>query len=299
MKLPFISDVSFATVMFVVVVYLCEAQSHHLQSASSSRLSPSSRFSRTFNDRRQSVRSIPVRSRSRSRSSPTRQISGQSSSRQSNMPQNNQGSSSGQGQQISSINNLSNAILLSALLGMDMPREQRMSNQRLIMSHLLGINAPQSQNQSPFSGVRSSSSSVMAPSSSNERGSFSPAFGNPSSSNFANSLPGHNLILQTPGQQHGQPLVIEAGGQIQVQEIKKPGGQTQVVINTSQNSSPSLRATTSKASTVPSLPTVNPYLLSGEDPPEKEKSPLHDIQELTKLLKDLGINLPKTGTVGR
>ncbi|XP_033725715.1 uncharacterized protein LOC117315579 [Pecten maximus] len=277
--------------LLVTVFYLCEAQSNRFRSVSSSRRSPSSRFTRRpFSDRRQSSRFQPVRSRSWSRSSPSRIVPRQNSFRPSNQFQRQQNAPE-QGTQINSINNLSNAILLSALLGMDMPRDQRMSNQRMILSHLLG--GSPAQNQSPFSGFSdrgsSSSSSIL---SSSSHGSRSPG-------SFISSLPGHNLIMQSSNQPQPQPLVIEAGGQIQVQEIKKPDGQTQVVINAGQNSPSSNRATTNAASTV-SLSTVNPYILSGEDPPEKEPSPLQDVQELAKLLKAMGINTAKAAAaVGR
>ncbi|XP_060076207.1 uncharacterized protein LOC132555861 [Ylistrum balloti] len=283
-------NMTLGLVLLVTLIYLCEAQSHRFSSFSSSRRSPSSRFSRTFNDRRQSTRLQPVRSRSWSRSSQTRVVPRQSSFRQSNRFQ-SPVSSLGQSRQQNSIDNLSNAILLSALLGMDMPREQRMSSQRMIVSRLLGIDAPLPQNQPTFSSFsnRGSSSSVLSPSTqdSGTRGSF------------ISSLPGHNLIVQSPSQPQHQPLVIEAGGQIQVQEIKKPDGQTQVVINAGQNTAPSVHATTKTASTVPAFSTANPYILSGEDPPEKETPPLQDVQELTKLLKAMGINPSKAAAVGR
>ncbi|XP_069102854.1 uncharacterized protein [Argopecten irradians] len=286
-------NVTCGVVLLVTMLYLCEAQNNRFRSVSSSRRVPSSRFSRTFSDRRQSSsRFQPVRSRNwSSRSSPTRTVSRPNSFRQQNSRFQRQQSVPEQGRQISSIDNLSNAILLSALLGMDMPRDQRLSNQRLVLSHLLG-GGRSSQLQLPLSGFsdRGSSSSV--------RGSSSHNSGAPGS--FISSLPGHNLIVQSQNQPQQQPLVIEAGGQIQVQEIKKPDGQTQVVINAGQSNPSTNRATTNTVSTVQSFSTVNPYILSGEDPPEKEPSPLQDVQELAKLLKAMGVNPAKaTATVGR
>lgn len=189
--------------------------------------------------------------------------------------------------QVDSINNLSNAILMSAILGMDMPRDRRGSTKRLLLSQFLGGNRQESHDSNSFSSFinRASTASNNSPSqNAGSRGSFQRKL-----------LPGRNIIVQSR-KSGRRPLIIETGGQIQVAEIKKANGQTHVVIDTGRQNKPS---TTEHVPKTKNTPPVTPTTRSvpqppttpqqtGEDPPEQELPQLAELAQLAKLLQAMG-----------